>query len=1657
MLKNIFRKTFSVLLALTFVLASFSMANTSSLFPTASASVSTAKSAEIAPVTFVVPEVIYLTPTWDSYSSTREMSFQWYVNNTVSQTGDITLDTGEDTVGDIYFYYRDTDSVKIKFEWLDTDGVSTLGGRITFGDSTERSAGGEYTTVPSFNAIHIKSGMSPALDSMVTGVYLRWTATFYDKSDFRTKTATAYTYVYKPYPQAVGTAVHTLNDRGQNSNGDTISWISGVHDTDEATMGSYYPNTSVASSGKGLMPFSSSYNAGVKIDRLNAQFASAAADTNRFYYSGIADNSPTDWLNTNTSTTAVPDKSFHYLNNSIDTGSSGDYSVGAVTYSPNAVLTVDSSRYTNLNQIPNLSVGLMVTRDKGSTNGGAWFVADYTGTPVTNIVTIEYKNSTSTAESYWNKYSSGTLLAKVGNYTNGSGNNAWVTDAEREGVKYNGRWNRAISTGSTSGLYMVATGYFNHDSDSSTHYGGDTIWNFGEVRTSIRMVNKSKLRATVQKASANSALLTSDLYDTSSSYWKNYVALYHAACLALTKVDGAVNVGVNLSDKYVEYTSVEAIETAFDSALTALLNGNGLVRGTVTQTNIVLQDQGNGFYKCVELLGGNATCTTSYITGQSVTLSPEICPGYTFVGALKTQRVSSVSIGSTVSMPSSFTTSTAGAVFSADGSITYPRAGTAGTDNQGNIYYSFYYTPNSYTVTFNPNGGTGSMAQQSFVYNDPQALNANAFSKRGYNFLGWATNAEGTGTILADKESVSHLTTKQNGNVDLYAVWGKGTYTITFNANGGTILGNYATTYDIESVITLPNARKDGLTLSGWRADGAGNWGPLLYTASTPIAAGKYGNVALTAEWKPNEYTVTFNGNGATNGSMADQKFTYGTAQALYTNAFVRTGFSFLGWASTSGATQIEYSDKQIVSNLSAAAGAVIPLYAVWSANTYTISYNLDGGTIRDKEYSKTYTIEKSIQLPTNVEKTGYTFDGWETTTNAGNWTIGSSYAGTIDSGMYGGVTFSAKWTITNYTITYNKNGGTLTGTGYTSTYTISSVVTLPSAQKTGYRLSTWTADGSGNWGTESYTAGAVGSGMYGNVTLTAVWTGITYRVSFNGNQSTGGSMLIQSMVYGQSTELYANAYTRTGYNFLGWATTANATVPKYTDRASVLNLTSTADAVVTLYAVWSASDYTISYDVADGTLSANAPTLYKVSESLTLPTATRNGYVFAGWKPAENSGNWLTTTVYSGILDAGSVYGSVRLVAQWTTEQYTVNFITNGGTIVGNAPSSYDIHTTVILPVATRVGFNFDGWQATGWDNGVYPAGNYFNKTGDVVFSALWSSRPYTVQFNGNGAASGSMQAQTMNIDIEQALSANAFSRPGFSFTGWALTQGGEALYADGAKVLNLTNTDNEVVTLYACWKGIVFSISYDLNGIPGSMLSSSVTMEGAAVNLRENKNTSVEMGDKVYNFAGWALSKADADSGVVAVENQGTFSLKETDLASLDINWDGARPTIRLYAVWTEIEIAASIDAENSKAVVDREKGFIYGLELGITEQQIKDDYIEILGNARLEFEYSGFIGTGAKVNLISNVNGEVLETYTIVIFGDLNGDGVVNNQDIVSAKALAANVVEYNMSDAIAFAADLFADNNINNTDISILKAMQNGSVNVNQATREQIPVA
>ncbi len=133
-----------------------------------------------------------------------------------------------------------------------------------------------------------------------------------------------------------------------------------------------------------------------------------------------------------------------------------------------------------------------------------------------------------------------------------------------------------------------------------------------------------------------------------------------------------------------------------------------------------------------------------------------------------------------------------------------------------------------------------------------------------------------------------------------------------------------------------------------------------------------------------NTYTIAFNGNGATGGSTANKTgVKYTAATTLTANGYSRTGYTFLGWSTSSTATAATYANKASVSKLSATNGATVTLYAVWKANTYKMIYQPNGASGSAKEESFTYNGNYTVKAANTFTRAGYTFSGWNTDPDA--------------------------------------------------------------------------------------------------------------------------------------------------------------------------------------------------------------------------------------------------------------------------------------------------------------------------------------------------------------------------------------------------------------------------------------------------------------------------------------------------------------------------------------------------------------------------------------------------------------------------------------------------------------------------------------------------
>ena len=355
---------------------------------------------------------------------------------------------------------------------------------------------------------------------------------------------------------------------------------------------------------------------------------------------------------------------------------------------------------------------------------------------------------------------------------------------------------------------------------------------------------------------------------------------------------------------------------------------------------------------------------------------------------------------------------------------------------------TFYakWMANTYTVEFEPNGGTinGSYVTN-YTYGEGAALPTDV-EKSGYTFAGWYENDRFEGS------AVTAISDTEYGDKTYYAKWMPKTYSVTLNTNGGTIKSGNVTNYTYGEGAALPtDVEKSGYTFAGWYDNEE-----LTGSAVTAISDTEYGDKTYYAKWTSKTYSITFNTDGGTIKGNYVTGYSYGEGAVLPTDV-EKSGYTFAGWydneeltgSAVTAISDTEYGDKTY--------------YAKWTANTYSITFNTNGGTIKGN-YVTGYSYGKGAELPTDVEKSGYTFAGWY-----GNEQLTGSAATAISNTEYGDKTYYAKWTANTYSVKLHLNGGNLAdGVSDITAYTYGNSIELPDRSeivRSGYMFSGWYAD----------------------------------------------------------------------------------------------------------------------------------------------------------------------------------------------------------------------------------------------------------------------------------------------------------------------------------------------------------------------------------------------------------------------------------------------------------------------------------------------------------------------------------------------------------------------------------------------------------------------
>ena len=673
------------------------------------------------------------------------------------------------------------------------------------------------------------------------------------------------------------------------------------------------------------------------------------------------------------------------------------------------------------------------------------------------------------------------------------------------------------------------------------------------------------------------------------------------------------------------------------------------------------------------------------------------------------------------------------------------------------IMISVYQVTNASTAYFYFTGFSTSTAQASCAPQSGYAYDSSKYytttvlfannitlpvpTRTGYTFLGW---------YYGDKKVESGKWTI-DANVTLVPKWQANTYTVTLDANGGTVSTNsLVATY--EQTLTLPTPTRTGYTFEGWYS------GTTLYTTGV---WDELAGVTLTAKWKANTYNVTLDDADAqyTVTLTFDHNYSGSTSTIVTLNDGqtldrpsnpTRDGYVFTGWYEDSSCTERYEFAGTITEDMT--------LYAGWVE--MSMDYVYSETQIQPSDYTSSsnpyhvYTSDtssnyrKHIYLVSEMSGTHYIY---AKTSSSGtnysyylqiyNLTTNETYRSlsTVTSTYFSSTSFTcSKGDIivislcrynTSYTSTasfYFSGFGTPkastatancstiteylydTTKSYSTTATYGTNFTLPELTREGYTFLGWyngeTKVESGNWSIAS------------DVTLEPKWEAKTYTVTLDANGGTGAPSTI-SLTYSQAYSLPPPS--RTGYTFDGW----------YNNDTLYTSGTWDVFSNITLTAKWIANKYRIEFasTTTEGIHYLYAPD-YSTFEHVpfgsyfNLPIPTRTGYTFLGWyyegKPIE-SGNW-------------SIASNITLESRWELTTYRITFDADGGVVF---PEFIEVTygEELVLPTPNpRNGYVFAGWHNDGTP---YNTSDIWYGGADITLTAWWNlavAFDYTINSDG-------------------------------------------------------------------------------------------------------------------------------------------------------------------------------------------------------------------------------------------------------------------------------------------------------------------------------------
>ena len=308
----------------------------------------------------------------------------------------------------------------------------------------------------------------------------------------------------------------------------------------------------------------------------------------------------------------------------------------------------------------------------------------------------------------------------------------------------------------------------------------------------------------------------------------------------------------------------------------------------------------------------------------------------------------------------------------------------------GSLVIDLYYTRNSYTVTLDKDSGI-SAVEGAGLYKYGEMVLLDATLKEGFSWANWSGTLHSTERCYEFIMPANHVTMKANTHPYVYTI-----YLDNQQANeSGTLqyyekynIGNYEDVECTTAITTIALPKRIGYTFGGYYTKKDGHGTKYVDTSGKILAASNafVEDTVLYARWTPITYTIHFEGNEATSGSMADMDCTYDISYRLSGNQFVKDKYKFVGWNTKADGTGLTFTDKAYVEKLCENQGDCITLYAIWSPNTYLICFDANGGEGVMDDISAYYHMTQTLPENRYTNKNEYgqsAFLGWNTDANA--------------------------------------------------------------------------------------------------------------------------------------------------------------------------------------------------------------------------------------------------------------------------------------------------------------------------------------------------------------------------------------------------------------------------------------------------------------------------------------------------------------------------------------------------------------------------------------------------------------------------------------------------------------------------------------------------